>query len=236
MEASTPPVMSLLCVHSPLLGPSSWDPFARHAAQRGIHVAAPDLTGAASSDPPDWRALTAAAVAGAAELGPPIAVVGHSGAGAFLPQIGLELGGQLGALVFVDAVIPPLRGAYRTPAAMHRLLDDQTTADLLVAWLDWWPSGLVEEMLPAASDRAALRADMPLVPRSFFDEDIPVPEAWSTSSGRYLQLSDAYQVEYHIAGSRGWPRTVIEGTHLSIYTHPDQVLTAVETLALEPRT
>lgn len=219
-------MMSLLFVHSPLLGPSSCRPIAGEAMQRGIPTAVPDLTRAATAEPPASPRFAAAAAEATHELPPPIAVIGHSGAGAFLPEIGRALEQRLGALIFVDAVIPPLRGAFTLPIEVQRLFDAQTADTTLLPWLDWWPAEVLDHLLPAMGDRAALRADLPNVPRSFFDHYPSVPDGWARWACGYLQLSSAYAVEFEVAGDRTWPRTGIDGNHLSIYTDPKQVLAA----------
>lgn len=89
--------ISALLIHSPLVGPSSWARAADVLLSRGSEVAVPDLTRVTESSPPWWRMLVDTAVAATADLAPPIVVVGHSGAGAFLPAIGERLRGRLGS-------------------------------------------------------------------------------------------------------------------------------------------
>ncbi len=113
---------------------------------------------------------------------------------------------------------------------MMRLLDEKTIDGMLLRWLDWWPAEAVEELLPNAADREVLSADMPRLPRSFFDDDVPVPDGWSDRSCAYLKLSAAYDAEFEDAGKRGWPRALVDGTYLSIHTEPDRVLGAIESL------
>jgi pimeloyl-ACP methyl ester carboxylesterase len=221
---------SFLLVHSPLVGPSSWAALAERAAAQGVDVVVPDLTPVAEAEPPWWKMIVGTAAAAARGLDGPVVVVGHSGAGAYLPEIGHRLGDRLGALVFVDAVVPPRRGAHQTPAGMKRLLEGQTVDGMLLPWLDWWPKATVEELLPNSTDRDVLAADMPRLFRSFYDEAVPVPDEWSDRWCAYLQLSAAYEAEFEEAGDRGWPRAVVDGTHLSIHTEPDQVLRAIESL------
>lgn len=215
---------SLLLVHSPLVGPSSWGPLAEAAIQRGIDVVRPDLTGIAEVVPPKWPYFVAGAVDAAHALSDTI-VVGHSGAGTVLPVIGEQLGDRLSALVFVDAVVPPLGGVYRTPAGMVGLLDEKTTDGILLKWLDWWPAEDAEELLPRPEDRTAVAADMPRLPRSFYEEEVSVPQSWSEAMRcGYLKLSDAYDEEFAEAQARRWPRHELEGTHFSIYTDAETVL------------
>ncbi len=221
---------SLLLVHSPLLGPSSWLPLADVARERGYSVAIPDLTGVASAAPPNWLSLVEEAAAGAVELYEPIAVVGHSGAGPFLPSLGERLSHRQPELVFVDAMVPAETGVHVAPQRLAELLDEQTEDGLLAPWLAWWPPDVVEELVPDPSDRDALLADMPRLHRSFYDQEIPMPHGWSDFRCSYLRLSAAYNDDFEAAGSRGWPTAVFAGTHLSAVTDPRAVLDALERL------
>lgn len=227
---SMPMEGSFLLVHSPLVGPSSWAALAQRAAARAADVAVPDLTQAVVARPPRWKLLVETAVAATEDLNGPIMMIGHSGAGAYLPQIGQQLAGRVEALLFVDAVIPPEEGGYQTPGRLQDLLDEVTVDGMLLPWLDWWPADAVQELLPNSTDREVLRADMPRLPRSFYGEEVPVPDAWSDRPCGYIQLSAGYDTEFGEAANRGWPAVAIEGTHLSIYTEPERVLDAIDSL------
>jgi hypothetical protein len=48
-------VASILFVHSPMVGPSTWAPSAELMARRGFRVRVPDLTGMASAPAPMGR-------------------------------------------------------------------------------------------------------------------------------------------------------------------------------------
>lgn len=195
------------------------------ALDAGHDVALPDLTSIATSARPH-EAYVDAAVEAAAALRCPVHVVGHSGAGAFLPTVGANLA-DLGRLVFVDAVIPPTEGHHRTADGLHEVLDKHTVDGQLEPWLDWWPSETVTQLLPDATDHALLRADMPQLQRSFYDKDIPLPREWSGSSCSFLQLSSAYAEEFSEATTRRWATAKIASTHLGIHTEAHRVLHAV---------
>jgi hypothetical protein len=200
------------------------------ASGNGHPVVVPDLTGIAVAAPPSWEALVETAVAGGASLRSQVAVIGHSGAGAFLPEIGRRLREATRILIFIDAVLPPHQGAHRTSPHLASLLDDQTADGMLRPWLEWWPEGTVEQILPDPGDRSVLGGDLPVLPRSFYDEDVPVPDGWSERACGYLRLSPAYDVEYEEAGRRDWQRRSIEADHLSIYTQPDRVFQEIRGL------
>lgn len=219
---------SILFIHSPLVGPSTWTASAELMARRGFRVSVPDLTGSLERPPSMWKALVDTAVDGAATLVGEVAIVGHSGAGAFLPAIAGGLDDRAVSLLFVDAVLPPLSGHHETPARLRALLDEQTVDGRLRRWLEWWPDDVVSELVPDAAERAALLTDMPSVPRSFYDESVPVPEGWMDRHCAYLKLSDAYDAEFALAGRRGWQRKELDADHLAIRTQPQRVVDAME--------
>ena len=163
-------------------------------------------------------------------LSSPPTVVGHSGAGAFLPSIrdGIETDALL---CFVDAVIPPKVGAHSTPVRMRVMLDEQTDDGLLRPWLAWWPSEVVGEVLPDPNDRDELAADMPRIPRSFYDVEVDVPFDWSKRACAYLRLSAAYDSELDEAVARHWPTATLDSNHLGTHTDPDRVLAEIVRLA-----
>jgi len=146
-----------------------------------------------------------------------------------LPVIGEEIGNRLAALLFVDAVVPAIDRPHQTPAALLPMLDAHTTDGRLAHWLDWWPED-VADLVPDPEDRDELRADMPSVPRDFYDDSIPMPESWSDGPCGYLQLSDAYADDRARAKALDWPVRVIDSTHLGIFTAPARALDAVLSL------
>ncbi|MEO1058591.1 MAG: hypothetical protein AAFY28_16915, partial [Actinomycetota bacterium] len=222
---------ALLMVHSPLVGPSTMTRFARQAEHAGHQVALPDLTSIAAGQH-SYEQLVARAVEAAGDLSGSVMVVGHSGAGVFLPAIGEQIGDDV-ELVFVDAVVPPRTGAHHTSEAMRGLLDAHTVDGVLRPWLQWWPNEVVDHLVPDAADRAQLEADMPQIPRSFYDADVDVPAGWSQRSCAYLRLSPAYDDDYVEAASRGWPTASIDSTHLGLFTDAARVFAATITLVDE---
>lgn len=216
---------SFLFVHSPLVGPSSLRRLAGLAAAGDAEVALPDLTPMATGARPH-EDYAKRAIEEGGDLSQPVAVVGHSGAGPFLPAIG-EAIGPATVLVFVDAVVPPRSGSHRTPDAMKAMLDRQTVNGTLRRWLDWWPPEVVAEILPDPVERRQLAADMPSLPRAFYDHDVAVPPRWSEHSCGYVQLSGAYDADHAEAIARGWPTERLTATHLATFTQPAEVLGAI---------
>jgi pimeloyl-ACP methyl ester carboxylesterase len=220
---------TLVLVHSPLVGPSSWRPFDDLASARRFDVVRPDLTGVVDAERPEWRSVVDTAVDSTTER-TDLVVVGHSGAGALLPTIAHRTNDRLRAVVFVDAIVPPTTGEHRTSERLSEFLDDRTVDGRLLPWLDWWPPGVVGELVKSSQQLEELRSDIPRLPRSFYDADIPMPDDWSSGPCAYLQLSPAYGAELRIADELGWPTAVVDGSHLSMFTEPSAVLAAVEEL------
>lgn len=190
-----------------------------------MEVALPDLTRMATAANPHQE-YAGRAIAAAGGLTSPVAVIGHSGAGPFLPAIGAALGPAT-VSVFVDAVVPPKSGSHRTPDSMRELLDRQTVNGTLQRWLDWWPPEAVARILPDPADREQLTADMPDLPRAFYDRDVGVPPQWSERPCGYVQLSAAYDADHAEAIARGWPTVQLAATHLATFTEPSEVLEGI---------
>ena len=97
------PATRLLLVHSPLVGPASWDLIAPALAEPGRDVTIPDLSSTIAAGPP-WCSRQAELVARAA-AGRPAVLVGHSRAGPILAAAGALIP-QVRGYVFVDARLP----------------------------------------------------------------------------------------------------------------------------------
>ncbi|HYI14279.1 MAG TPA: hypothetical protein VEX37_02735, partial [Thermomicrobiales bacterium] len=77
-------------IHSPLVGPATWEPVRVELRRRGVQAAVPALRDESESDLPYWRQQVESVVTTlrGAPAGQPLVLVGHSGAGALLPALG----------------------------------------------------------------------------------------------------------------------------------------------------
>lgn len=212
-------------VHSPLVGASSWRPAARRL---GDDTIVPSLAGFAAAAPPRWRYAVDAVVAAVGDASD-VTLVGHSGAGALLPPITDALGDVVAAIVFVDAPLPPASGtASPVPPDFRDFLADLAGPDgTLPPWSRWWGEDAMQTLVPDASLRAALEADMERLPLAYFDEVVPVPAGWDARRVAYVQLSAVCEPDANDARERGWPVERIDGTHLDLATRPDVVCDAI---------
>lgn len=226
----TPP---LVLVHSPSLGPGSWEPLAVELRRRGRAVVVPSLLGVADGPPPAWPRVVEA-VASAVPPEPAVLVV-HSNAGLFVPVVARELQGRLAALVFVDAGLPAPDG--ETPVAppdfldfLRGLADDTGT---LPPWTRWWPAEDVAELFGDDETRRRVQAEEPRLPLSYYEQAIPAPPDWQDVPAGYVAFGDVYADETARARQLGWPVRVLPGLHLHQLVDPPAVADAVLSISDE---
>jgi pimeloyl-ACP methyl ester carboxylesterase len=166
-------------IHSPLVGPTTWSPVARELERRGREAVVPSLLGVADAAAPQWRHVPKAIVATTARILNPIVLVGHSGGGLLLPTIADGLTVEVAALVFVDSFLPPAGGSL--PLAPPGFIDELralATDGVLPRWSSWFGENALRELVPDERLRAALEAEMPRLPLSYFEASVPVSHGW----------------------------------------------------------
>jgi len=214
--------LSALVVHSPLVGPATVQPLAARLTARGWRAIAPDLRQSAVT--PAAFAAAAIGATGAADV-----VIGHSGAGAMLPVVSDGVGASL--TVFVDAMLPEPTRHFRLSAQLLEHIDAlPLVAGRLPPWNAWWPPETMRQLVPDDAMRAALEAELPRLPRAFYDDEVELPEAWWERGGAYLQLSPAYEADRERAEALAWPAQRWNGHHLELVVRPDDVAQAVSEL------
>jgi hypothetical protein len=218
----------LVLVHSPLVGPATWDLVAPLLAEHGYEVRIADLTGALEAGEP-YCSRQAGLIAGSAMTGSatPSVLIGHSGAGALLAPAARRVR-QLAGYVFVDAGLPiPGHTPMSTmpPELAEQLKQLADSDDWLPPWPQWWgPDGLAE-LIPDAEQRSRFEAECPKLPLAMFDEVQPDGEVEAPAA--YLRLSEAYDGPAARARELLWPLTELESHHLAPLTEPDMVTGAL---------
>jgi pimeloyl-ACP methyl ester carboxylesterase len=217
-------------VHSPLVGPLSFQPVADLLAAGGERVAVADLTGAMAGPPP-YQPRIADAVAEAAEpAGAPTVLIGHSGAGPLLPGVAARLAVPVRALVYVDAGLPyPGHSWFETaPPDLVARLRGLTAGDRLPPWHTWFPADVLDTLLPEPALRERFTSQLGPLPLDYFREPTP-PQGWSGPAG-YLLLSEAYREDATRAAGAGVPVLERISHHLAMLTSPEVVAGAVRDL------
>lgn len=213
-------------VHSPLVGPTTWQPVATFLTALGHDVSLPDLREATQSgDPYAFIAAARSAVSADTDL-----IAGHSGAGFFLPMIAASAM-SAARLVFVDAGIPPDGGPATAGGDFIDHLRGMSTGGSLPRWSTWWGAGVMEHLVPDTRLRSEIEAEVVEVPIGFYERDVDIPIDWRETPAGYLLLSESYRHDATNAHALGWPTRERIGGHLDIANFPEE--TARTILALQ---
>ena len=215
--------VDVVLVHSPLVGPGTWGPVAAELGRRGRLVAVPVL---APDVLPDWRPWVDEVCRVVRAMPGRMIVAGHSGGGIMLPLVATAARADIGCLLFVDSDVPQRGGETAVvPAVFREFLAGLADADgVLPPWPAWWDDSTMRDLIPDDDVRAAIAAEAPALPLSYFGEAIPSPVGWDEVPCGYLQLSEAYTDAAAEARGRDWPVESIEGAqHLHLVVGPGEV-------------
>jgi hypothetical protein len=232
------PTPMLVLLHSPLVGPLTWQPAATSLCAAGYHVAVPSLTGVVDTGPPYHRKLASRVAETIRQANPTGAVVliGHSGAGALLPAVAEAAGTPVAAAVFVDAILPHPGASWfdTAPPVLREQLHGLARDGRLPAWHQWFPPDALTELVPEEDLRRRFIAELPRLPLAYFAERAPVVGGWPPARCGYLRLSEAYDGEADEAERHGWLVVREPADHLAMLTRPaaisgllDRLITAL---------
>lgn len=178
---------TLVLLHSPLVGPSTWAMLAPELESLGFPVAVPSLTDTARGEGPYGPAF-ASTVRDAVPGDEPVVLVAHSGAGLFAPPIaaGFE---DVAACIFVDATIPrdgmcwmdTLDEELRESDAFREAAARGVVPNPWRGEAPWRQVGIVESGLVARLAEEAI--DPPL---AMYEERIALPPGWPGIPKGYL--------------------------------------------------
>lgn len=217
-------------IHSPLVGPAVWRGVADVLGSLGHQVDVPDLRAAArSGDPHAFVAAARSAMSGDTGI-----VVGHSGAGFFLPSIAADVE-CIATTLFVDAGLPPAGGAATANADFLDRLRSLAVDGVLPRWSHWWGPGVMERLVPDRRRRAEFETELPEVPLAFYETPVTLPDGWRDSPGGYVLLSEPYRADAETARSLGWPVVEHLGAHLDVVNHPEAIARTLVRLASSSR-
>jgi pimeloyl-ACP methyl ester carboxylesterase len=224
-EAERMPVVFVL-VHSPSVGPQTWDALAAGLRAGGHPVSVPDLRSSLTDGPPYWSRQVAEIVDNVDD--DPVILVGHSGAGVLLPSIGNALG-RVEGYVFIDAGLPFAGRSWleQAPPELAERVRAMAADGWLPPWSEWWGAAGLAELLPDAKVRDNFAAGCPRLPMAMFEEVQPLVSSWPDAPCAYLLLSEAYQEQAEKCEALGWPTRNLSSHHLAVLTDPDLVLEAL---------
>lgn len=217
--------MKFVLIHSPVLGPVSWRWVAEELEAAGHLAVVPDLRDAVHTGQP--TAFIDAAVAQGSSIRGGAVVVGHSGAGMFLPSIAKRVDAR--HTIYVDAGLPPAMAC--TPGGdFLDQLRSLATGGVLPAWSTWWGDGVMEELVPDETRRSLIEAEMPEVPVAFYETPIDLPNAWFDAPSSMVLLSEAYRDDANRAAALGWKVVEHLGAHLDLVSRSSEISRLVHDL------
>jgi hypothetical protein len=223
---------AFVLVHSPSVGPLTWQPVADRLTGSGRVAVVPSLLGVADAGPPFWPAVVEAVTAGApADV--PLVLVAHSNAGLFVPVVAEALRQPVAGCVFVDAALPARTGP--TPVLTPELLDvlrPTVAADgRLPQWTSWFGESEVAPMFPDQRTRQAVSAEQPRLPFGYYEQRVPVPAGWDGMPCGYLLFGPPYDKVAEDARRRGWDVDEVPGRHLHQIVDPEAVTGRIVAMA-----
>lgn len=226
--------MRFVLLHSPLLGPLTWQGTAEALTTRGFAAEAPAWTPLVDLDDDFYGSLAKAMARTVEQQGDaPVVLVPHSGAGALAPALIQALSLPVVGVILVDAILPhPGRSWLDTaPPALRQDLVQGAQLGELPSWDGWWPPGALERLVPDPGQRSALLAELQPLPLAYFEEAAPAAELARPAA--YLQLSGAYDDQAQAARLRGWPCRRAQLNHLSPLTAPIELAGLIQALGRE---
>lgn len=223
---------ALVLLHSPLVGPLTWQGVAAHLAEAGFPVVTPDLSSAVATETAHHQGIANAVASSLATIDrdASIVLVGHSGAGPLLPRIAKTVSHQVSALIYVDSVLPHPGESWaaNAPQSLVDHLRDLVRNGRLPPWHEWFPPEAIAEILPDSRLRAVFIHELPRLPFTYFTEQTSTDE-WPGPAG-YLLLSDGYQQDAQAARQAGMPVVEQIEHHLAMLTQPTAVSAALAQL------
>jgi hypothetical protein len=228
MKGEPVEVSPFVLIHSPHVGPLTWQLVANVLRARGIAVVTPILSHAEEDSTPYWERHAEEVVAAieASGVSEPPVLVGHAGAGPLLPSVRPSIEGDVRGYVFVDSNIP------RDGASRLDLLGDDRAATLFRAaasdrLLLTWSYEELREVIPDDSLRRQFVEELVPIPLPVYEEALPVFEAWPDAPCAYLRLSSVYSGAADEARGWNWPTMELQADHYHMLVDPEGVADAL---------
>jgi hypothetical protein len=223
-------MMRFVLVHSPAVGPMTWEPVAGAIRRRGHTADVPDL--AADGPIESWRGCVEAVRRAMTSIEEPVVLAGHSNAGLLLPAIAEAVSSPVAAFVFVDSDLPTEGSSFMAPPWFMDQLRSMAVDGWLPPWSTWFGEDAMRDLVPDEEVREAIMSEVPSLPLTYFEEGAPVPAGWDDAPCSYLLFSPAYVEAAEAARRRGWPvEELHDADHLHMVVDPEGVADALITLS-----
>ncbi|MBL8080864.1 MAG: hypothetical protein JNM55_23025 [Anaerolineales bacterium] len=228
--------LTYVLIHSPLVGPQTWQLIHDEMEMRGIESVVPVLSDRADSTFPYWQQHAESLVKSLDGIpqDQSLVLVAHSGAGPLLPVIRQSMAHSVAAYVFVDAGIPR-NGASRID--LMRMEDPEWAEQFHQTLLRGerfpnWNDDDLREVIPNDAVRRKMIAEIKPRALGFFTEHLPVCADWPDAPCAYIKFSASYDWDFQQAKQAGWAVHEMDAGHFHMLVDPpavtDVILKAVQ--------
>lgn len=210
-------MMELVLIHSPLLSPLCWAPLV--ASLKGMTALVPQL----SAGDADWRAYVADVRAAIPAQSSQVCLVFHSGAGVLAGALVDALPGRVGAMIFIDAMVPR-PGLSRLQCLQEEMNEKDFKS--VCSYLDAgnafpkWSERTWEQQVHDPDLRRSLKAEFHPKGFGYWNETIEMSAAFLSSKALYIRCSAVYRHHQSLAAQYRWDVQEYDSTHLGIVNEP----------------
>lgn len=229
--------LTYILIHSPLVGPLTWQVVHDEMGRRAIESIVLILSDDPNSALPYWQQHAESATRGLAHTPQDrsIVLIAHSGAGPLMPIIRQSMERSIEGYVFVDAGIPR-DGASRMD--LMRMEDPEWSEQFHQTLLQGerfpnWNEDDLREVIPNDVLRRKMARELNPRPLSFFTEPIPVFGGWPDAPCAYIKFSTSYEWDFEQAKQAGWLCREIDAGHFHMLADPSLVTSEIIKAAQE---
>ena len=219
--------LTYVLLHSPLVGPLTWQLVKAEMEQRGLEAITPTLSDRSDLTLPYWQQHAGSLASGLMQIPQSrnLVLVAHSGSGPLLPVMRQALTQSIVAYIFVDAGIPR-DNASRLD--LMRLQDNQWAEQLHQSLLrgeqfPHWEAEDLREVIPDQTLRRKMVAEINPRTLAFFTEPIPVFAGWPDAPCAYIKFSAAYDWDFEQAKQANWVVHEMNAEHFHMLVDPSSV-------------
>jgi len=214
---------TFLLLHSPFVGPATWNWVAQVLKQRKIPAIVPILRHR-KDEPPYWKQHVDQVVTALEHLTPkePIILVAHSGAGVLIPVVADAIRQPTVGSIFVDALIPQ-DGKSRLDLYNTKEAADEFRRQARDGMIPPWTEDDLKTAIPAPSVRRTFVAQLYETPLAMYEEPIPVPDGWPGHPCVYWKWTEHYEPQRQIAEQAGWRCIETKAGHFYLLQEPEVV-------------
>ena len=226
-------------IHSPLVGPLTWQLVRDEMARRGIEAIVLALIDHPNSTLAYWQQHADSIAESLVQIPQDrsLVFVAHSGAGPLLPIIRQSASHSAGAYIFVDAGIPRNNSSRLD---LMKLENDQWAGQFQRSHLHGgrfptWNEDDLRDVIPDVSLRRKLAAEINPRVLAFFTEPIPVFAGWPDAPCAYIKFSALYDWDFAHAKQAGWLVHEMDVGHFHMLVDPPFVTDALVNAVRELR-